>query len=295
MNTPETPSTPPPLPKRYRFTFEPMTGHAPLTVLETLLKHPGRVLYELHGDQRPALALWLLILALLGMALYGVVVGTLSGGTQMLIAPAKLAIGTLLSVLICLPSLYIFTCLGGVDARIRTISGVLFASVCLRALLLIGFAPVAWIFSQSTDSVAFMGALHLLFWMIGLLFGLRLIGGMSRLLGGTESGHLKMWTIIFIAVCLQMTTTLRPIVGRSERWWPEEKKFFLAHWFESLGGEALKMGTHATCVLVAATRRNGLEGYTPEDPTEREEGKVRDGEVAIARPRAACAPRAFLL
>ena len=27
----------------------------------------------------------------------------------------------------------------------------------LGALLLIGFAPVAWIFSQSTDSVAFMG------------------------------------------------------------------------------------------------------------------------------------------
>ncbi len=93
----------------------------------------------------------------------------------MWIAPAKLALGTILSILICLPSLYIFACLSGIDVRLRTVSGVLFAAICLGALLLIGFAPVAWIFSQSTDSVAFMAALHLILWAIGIIFGLRLI------------------------------------------------------------------------------------------------------------------------
>jgi hypothetical protein len=34
-----------------------------------------------------------------------------------------------------------------------------------------------------------------------------------------------------------MTTTLRPIVGRSDRFLPGEKKFFLTHWLESLGGK----------------------------------------------------------
>ncbi len=238
MNTSETPLTPTPLPKRDPFQFEPMTGGSgPLLLLETLLKHPGRVIYELHGDRRPSLALWSLILALAGMAIYGVVVGSLSGGTQLWIAPAKLALGTLLSVLICLPSLYIFTCLGGIDVRIRTVAGALFASVCLSSLLLIGFAPVAWIFSQSTDSVAFMGALHLLFWMLGMIFGLRLLSGMTRFLGGTESAHLKTWALIFIVVCLQMTTTLRPILGHSDHFLPVEKEFFLTHWLESLGGK----------------------------------------------------------
>ncbi len=238
MTTPNTPSTPAPLPKRDRFQFEPMNGEtSPLLLLETLLKHPGRIIHELHSDRRPTLALWSLGLALAGMAIYGVVVGSLSGGMQLWIAPAKLALGTLLSMLICLPSLYIFTCLGGIDVRIRTVAGALFASVCLSALLLIGFAPVAWIFSQSTDSVAFMGGLHLLFWIIGLLFGLRLIGGLSRFRGATESARLKTWALIFFAVCLQMTTTLRPIVGRSEHFLPGEKKFFLAHWAESLGGK----------------------------------------------------------
>lgn len=227
MNLPETPSKPAPKsPPRQRLALEPMTGNAPHQVLETLLKNPGRILYELQRDERPLLALWLLGFALLGMALYGVVVGTLAGGAQLWIAPAKLALGTLLSMLICLPSLYIFSCLGGNDTRIRPVAGALCGAVCLSALLLIGFAPVAWIFSESTDSVAFMGTLHLVFWLVGLAFGLRFLLA--------EESHLKTWTVIFVLVCLQMTTTLRPIVGRSERFLPAEKKFFVAHWWESL-------------------------------------------------------------
>ena len=211
-------------------------GNSPIPVIEALLKYPGRIIHELHHNWRAALPSWLLFLALLGMATYGLVVGSFSGGAQMWIAPAKLALGTLLSVLICLPSLYIFACLGGIDARLRTVSGTLFAAVGLGALLLIGFAPVAWIFSQSTDSVAFMAALHLILWAIGISFGLRLVAAMGRLLTGSARSHLKLWGFIFIVVCLQMTTTLRPIVGTSKHFLPGEKKFFLTHWLETVKG-----------------------------------------------------------
>jgi hypothetical protein len=169
-----------------RFAFEPMTtGKSAVLVIEALLKYPGRVIHELEHNWRAALAGSLLIFALAGMAAYGIVVGSFSGGAQLWIAPTKLALGTLLSMLICLPSLYIFACLSGVEAGWRTVSGVLFAAVGLSALLLIGFAPVAWIFSQSTDSVAFMAALHLIFWAIGIRFGLRLVEAMGQLLSGS--------------------------------------------------------------------------------------------------------------
>jgi hypothetical protein len=82
-----------------------------------------------------------------------------------------------------------------------------------------------------------MGTLHLFFWVIGLLFGLRLIDGTSRLRRESERGHFKTWAVIFILVCVQMTTTLRPIVGRSDHFLPGEKKFFLTYWAESLGGK----------------------------------------------------------
>jgi hypothetical protein len=239
MTPPETPiSTPTSPTRRNDFHFEPLPEESSgPELLAALLKHPGQIIYELHDQRRRTLGLWLLLFALAGMGLYGVVVGSLIGGTQLWIAPVKLALGTFLSVVICLPSLYIFSCLGGNDLRLRTIAGALAAGVCLSSLLLIGFAPVAWIFSQSTESTAFMGALHLLFWLVGLSFGLRLIAATNRFRSEQRRGHLKSWSLIFILVCLQMTTTLRPIIGHSDSFLPREKKFFLVHWFDSLGGK----------------------------------------------------------
>ena len=242
MNTPPTQnpsSKPPPIPGR--FAFEPMPeGGSPPLVVQALLKHPGRIIYELQNNWRAALPLSLLLLVLLGMLAYGVVVGSFSGGAQLWIAPAKIAVGTMLSILICLPSLYIFTCLSGINAQLRTVTGVLFAAVSLSSLLLIGFAPIAWIFSQSTGSVAFMAALHIGLWAIGIMFGLRLLEGMGHLLGGSARNHLKFWSAIFIVVCLQMMTTLRPIVGTSDRFLPGERKFFLTHWAGTLRDESAK-------------------------------------------------------
>ena len=208
----------------------------PIAVLENLLKYPGRIVHGLHQEDAAVLGAWLLFLGIAGVAIYGIVVGAQSGGAQMWIAPAKLGLGTLLSVLICLPSLYIFSCLSGIDGQLRTVCGALFAAVCLSSILLIGFAPVAWIFSQSTDSTAFMGTLHVLFWIVGMRFGLRLLGGVSRFRGGTNRGHLRLWSVIFILVCFQMTTTLRPIIAPSKSFLPTEKKFFLANWFETING-----------------------------------------------------------
>ena len=71
----------------------------------------------------------------------------------------------------------------------------------------------------------------------GLFFGLRLIGGMSRFRDESRRGQLKTWSVIFILVCLQMTTTLRPILGHSDHFLAKEKKFFLTHWADSLGAK----------------------------------------------------------
>jgi hypothetical protein len=72
------------------------------------------------------------------------------------------------------------------------------------------------------------------------MFGLRLLEAMGHLIGSTSRNHLKFWSVIFIVVCLQMMTTLRPIVGTSDRFLPREKKFFLTHWSETLRHEAAK-------------------------------------------------------
>jgi hypothetical protein len=101
-------------------------------------------------------------------------------------------------------------------------------------ILLIGFAPVAWIFSQSTESVAWMGALHLAFWLVATLFGIRFMkAGFSHANARSQAG-VNVWVIIFLLVALQMTTALRPILGRSDTFLPTKKEFFLTHWANCL-------------------------------------------------------------
>ena len=107
-------------------------------------------------------------------------------------------------------------------------------SLTLSTLLLIGFSPVAWLFSQSSNSEGWMGTLHLLFWLISLCFGVRLLHqGFTHAQARSKAG-LYTWSIIFLLVTLQMSTALRPLVGTARTLLPEEKRFFLVHWIECL-------------------------------------------------------------
>src|SRR4030095_13851568 len=101
-------------------------------------------------------------------------------------------------------------------------------------VLLIGFAPVAWVFSQSTESIVAMGVLHLVFWFVATWFGLRFfyIGFAHR--SAKSSGALKIWIIIFVLVQLQMMTALRPMIGKADTFLPTKKKVFLTHWGENV-------------------------------------------------------------
>jgi hypothetical protein len=151
---------------------------------------------------------------------------------QLWAAPVKVAGGLLVSALICLPSLYIFACLGGSQARLAEISGHLSGLLLLMALLLVGFAPVAWLFSQSTQSLVGIGALHLLFGLVAVSFGLHFLGTAFAHSQPRSMVGFNLWVIIFVLVALQMTTALRPIVGTDSRFLPAEKKFFVIHWAE---------------------------------------------------------------
>lgn len=213
----------------------PVSGVLPS--VEAILRHPRRVLFHLHEGAPGGLILSLLVVAVFCSLVYGVVVGSFSGGAQFWAAPVKVVIGLLLSALICLPSLYIFACLGGSRARLIEVIGFVAGLLGLMTVLLIGFAPVAWVFSQSTNSIAAMGALHLVFWAVAVYFGLRFLRAGFGHLSGRASGW-WVWVPVFVLVMLQMTTALRPLVGTSDTFLPAEKKFFLSHWIECLNARA---------------------------------------------------------
>lgn len=237
--------TPPPLPAPAAFgrSPEPPLGTNPveqapisglIPAIECILRQPRRVMYQLHQPGTGNLVLALVIIAVVAAAIYGVVVGTFSGGDQLWAAPAKTAGGLMLSALICLPSLYIFACLSGAEVRLGEVAGLLAGLLALMAVLLIGFAPVAWVFAQSTESLAAMGALHLGFALIAVSFGLRFLDSAFAHFNARSPGGRRLWMIVFLLVMLQMTTTLRPIVGTADTFLPTQKMFFLSHWAQCL-------------------------------------------------------------
>src|SRR5882724_2307880 len=184
--------------------------------IEAILRQPRRVMFQLRQPGAGRLIAAMLTVSVVCGVIYGFVAGTFSGGTQLWAAPVKIVGGLLISALICLPSLYIFSCLSGSQARLIEVFGLVAGLLLLMTVLLIGFAPVAWVFSQSTSSVAAMGALHLAFWFIATCFGWKFLRNGFAHLSAKSGGTLNVWIIIFVLVCVQMTTALRPIVGTSE-------------------------------------------------------------------------------
>lgn len=215
---------------------EPINGVG--AAIEAILRQPRRVHHALRQAGAGQVIGAMIFIAVICALIYGVVAGTFSRGPQLWIAPLKIAGGLLIASVICLPSLYIFACLSGSRAKLSEMAGLLCGMLLLMTLLLIGFAPVAWLFSESTQSLGWMGALHLLFWAIATIFGMRFLAvGFAASQAKSQAG-LRVWAVIFVLVCLQLTTALRPIIGTSETVFPgaTEKKFFLKHWFDCLEG-----------------------------------------------------------
>jgi len=205
-----------------------------VAAIESILRQPRRVMYQLQQPGAGRLIVRMILVAVVCALTYGVVVGAFSGGEQFWAAPTKITVGLLLSVMICLPSLYIFACLSGSAVRPVEVVGFVSGLAMLMTILLVGFAPVAWIFSQSTESAVVMGALHLAFWSISSCFGLLFLRAGFNHQKNHSGGSIKIWMVIFVLVMLQMMTAMRPLIGTADTLLPVQRRFFVTHWLDCL-------------------------------------------------------------
>ncbi len=222
-------------------TAQPPPLEAPLpekldlkSLFEALLRRPHALVARLAEPNHNATGRFT-IMAVVSIFFFGLVLGCFAKHEQLWAAPAKITVGLLFSGLICFPSLYIFATLAGARASISQLAACLAGALALAGLLLLGFAPAVWIFAESTDSLGFMGSLAVGAWIIAIFFALRFLKSVIFASGGTQKGPLAIWSIVFLLVTLQMTTSLRPILGRSDILLTQEKKFFLHHWGDTFG------------------------------------------------------------
>jgi hypothetical protein len=200
---------------------------------EALLRRPAELARHDGGSGSAALRSFALI-AVISIIVFGFVLGTFAYHEQLWAAPLKLGAGLLFAGLICFPSFYIFSCLAGSSASANHLAAILGGMLALAGLLLLGFAPAVWIFTQGTSSFGFMGTLAIGSWLVALIFAFRFVSTALKVHGATQFGPVFIWCTIFLLVSLQLTTSLRPILGRSEKLLTDEKKFFLQHWGESI-------------------------------------------------------------
>jgi len=207
-------------------------------VIDRLIRSPDALLSEVDGKGGSNLLAALAAIAFVGHFAYGLVVGSFSGGTQWWAAPAKSVAGAALCGAICYPSLYIFASFSGADVGARRVTALVLGLLALTGVFLTGFAPVSWVFSQSSTYTSFIGTIHLGVWGLSMLIGGRVLSSSLRRWKAKGPGLANLWLLILMITSCQMMTTLRPIVGTSPKLLDPEKKFFLQNWFETIDKDA---------------------------------------------------------
>lgn len=153
----------------------------------------------------------LLIGAIGCYVLYGVAAGFFQGGWSLAMATLKVPLIIVASLVLCLPSLYVFSGLGGAELTPRAFATTVAGFAGITGLILLALMPVIWLFSVSTLSLWFVVWLHLIVWIIALVFGRQFLVRSAS----TARATIGLWLFLLFIVSLQMTTYVRPVLWRA--------------------------------------------------------------------------------
>lgn len=169
----------------------------------------------------------LLIGAIGCYVVYGVASGFFQGGWSLAMTTLKVPLIIVASLVLCLPSLYVFAGLSGIELSPRAFASVVAGFAGIMGLILIALMPVIWLFSVSTLSIGFVVWLHLFAWITALVFGRQFLQR-SEAKGFTVG----LWLVLLFVVSLQMTTYVQPVLWRAddEPFFAMKKESFLQHY-----------------------------------------------------------------
>jgi hypothetical protein len=169
-------------------------------------------------------------------AVFGLSIGLFGGWQVAAMSVMKVPLIALCSMLLCFPSLYVFTAVLGSPMTFGQAFALGSACLAMTGLILVGLAPVAWLFSVSTASLGFVVVMTIVIWVVAMSFAGNFLGR-AREVGLLKRGEgLGIWFVILAVVMLQMTTVMRPILTapkKNESGITAEKKFFMRHFADS--------------------------------------------------------------
>ena len=205
--------------------------------LGELLRAPGEVMGFADGKARYwRLAAFLLLVTVVGCALFGFAVGSFVDLKVAALDAAKMVGIAVFSFVLCFPTLYVFATISG--SKLSASRLAVLGLVCTATLgsLLAALAPILWLFSVSTENVAFIVVLSCFLAALSLAFVVCPITAAAEKKIVANKAGLHLWLVVFAVVALQTVTLVRPMlapIGTPRT--PEGKCFFLMHFGESAG------------------------------------------------------------
>jgi len=159
--------------------------------------------------------------------LYGAAAGFFQGGASIVLAVMKVPLIIVGTLVLCVPSFYIFTALAGVDYTPRAFAAAIAGFCGIAGLILVAMMPIVWLFSVSTLSLGFLVFLHVLAWLAALAFAHRFLLRSAK----DAPMALTFWIVLVFLVSLQMATYVRPVLwrDRGQPIFAREKKSFFTH------------------------------------------------------------------
>ncbi len=207
-----------------------------------LLRDRKNFLEEIHDSVKLKSKISaLMISSFCFFALYGAIIGTFHSPLQALASAIKLPALYLITLLVCLPTLYIFNTLFGSKQTIAQHFTYLLTAVSVIAVLLCGFAPVTLFFLLTVNDYSFFLLMNVVIFMITGILGVSFLYQIMRPVADSETGQgvkvrtsiLRFWLCLYGFVGSQLGWTLRPFFGspgQFELFRPREGSFFSGVW-----------------------------------------------------------------
>ncbi|NEO40077.1 MAG: actin-binding WH2 domain-containing protein [Moorea sp. SIOASIH] len=191
------------------------------TIVMEFLRDRQRFLKEVdQGIRIDIKIISLLIASSTFFGIYGGIIGSFSGPLQIISSAIKLPALYLLTLLICLPTLYFYQISSGSKRSFGQYLALLLAATSVISVMLFGFAPITFFFRLTINDYHFFMFLNIVIFAITGLIGVKVFYQCMGFITEQEAEEkkyptriLKPWLVLYGFVGSQLGWTLRPFFG----------------------------------------------------------------------------------
>jgi hypothetical protein len=190
-------------------------------VLISLLRERQLFLEEIRqGVRLNTKIISLLVCSSLFIAMYGGIMGAYHSWMQALSSAVKLPALYLITLLICLPTLFFSNIIFGSKRTFGQYFALVMTAVAVTSVLLFSFAPIALFFLMTTNNYQFLIVLNVIIFSLTGFIGISSLYNATSVVLEQEDENsqprqkiIKSWLFLYAFVGSQLGWTLRPFFG----------------------------------------------------------------------------------